>query len=107
MGTFTKSFGAAGGYIAANRDIIDYLRLANHASIYAESMTTVVLEQIRASMMIIMGKDGTNDGQERLERLVFNARYLSMNLKRLGFIVYGDRDSPVVPLLLFNPAKIP
>lgn len=25
----------------------------------------------------------------------------------MGFIVYGDPDSPVIPLLLFHPAKIP
>jgi serine palmitoyltransferase len=25
----------------------------------------------------------------------------------MGFIVYGDQGSPVIPLLLFNPAKIP
>ncbi|GBB94875.1 hypothetical protein RclHR1_02430016 [Rhizophagus clarus] len=107
MGTLTKSFGAAGGYIAANKDIIDHLRLTNHATLYAESITPIVLQQIYTSMSIIMGEDGTNDGQERLERLAFNARYLSTNLRRLGFIVYGDHDSPIIPLLLFNPAKIP
>ncbi|RIA87038.1 pyridoxal phosphate-dependent transferase [Glomus cerebriforme] len=107
MGTLTKSFGAAGGYIAASKDIIDHLRLTNHATIYAESMTPIVIQQIYTSMSIIMGEDGTNEGQERLERLAFNARYLSTNLRRLGFIVYGDRDSPIIPLLLFNPAKIP
>ncbi|CAG8496334.1 177_t:CDS:2 [Acaulospora colombiana] len=42
MGTFTKSFGAAGGYIAASQDIIDHLRITNHASIYAESMTPLL-----------------------------------------------------------------
>jgi len=107
MGTLTKSFGAAGGYIAANQDIIDHLKLTNHATLYAESMTPIVLQQVYTSMSIIMGEDGTNEGQERLERLAFNARYLSTNLRRLGFIIYGDRDSPIVPLLLFNPAKIP
>ncbi|CAB4392875.1 serine palmitoyltransferase component [Rhizophagus irregularis] len=107
MGTLTKSFGAAGGYIAADKNIINHLRLTNHATIYAESMTPIVLQQIYTSMSIIMGEDGTNEGQERLERLAFNSRYLSTNLRRLGFIVYGDRDSPIIPLLLFNPAKIP
>ncbi|CAG8509188.1 2099_t:CDS:2, partial [Diversispora eburnea] len=107
MGTFTKSFGAAGGYIAANQDVIDHLRIINHSSIYAESITPLVLQQIYTSMSIIMGEDGTNEGQSRLEHLAFNARYLSTNLRRLGFIVYGDRDSPIIPLLLFNPAKIP
>ncbi|KAI7830172.1 pyridoxal phosphate-dependent transferase [Gamsiella multidivaricata] len=107
MGTFTKSFGAAGGYICASKEIIDHLRLVNHSSVYGESMSPIVLQQIYTSMWSIMGRDGTNAGQERLSRLAWNARYLGSNLRKMGFIIYGDRDSPVIPLLLFNPAKIP
>lgn len=28
-------------------------------------------------------------------------------MKRLGFIIYGHDDSPIIPLLLYHPAKIP
>lgn len=55
MGTFTKSFGASGGYIAASRDFINRLRLRTHAGPYAESMSPAVLTQIVASMSSIMG----------------------------------------------------
>ena len=30
MGTFTKSFGAAGGYIGGSKKLINYLRLNSH-----------------------------------------------------------------------------
>lgn len=30
MGTFTKSFGGAGGYICANKDVIQHLKQRNH-----------------------------------------------------------------------------
>ncbi|CAH1764766.1 2213_t:CDS:2 [Entrophospora sp. SA101] len=96
-----------GGYIASSKEVIDSLRLKNHASVYAESITPVILQQVYTSLSIIMGEDGTNEGKERLERLAFNARYLSVNLRRLGFIISGDIDSPIIPLLLFNPAKMP
>ncbi|KAF9371539.1 serine palmitoyltransferase component, partial [Mortierella sp. AD011] len=102
-----KSFGAAGGYICASKEVIDHLRLVNHSSVYGESMSPIVLQQVYASMWSIMGRDGTTAGQERLSRLAWNARYLGSNLRKMGFIIYGDRDSPVIPLLLFNPAKIP
>lgn len=55
MGTFTKSFGAAGGYIAGCKTLIDHLRVNGHASPYAEAMTPPVLTQIIASMASIMG----------------------------------------------------
>lgn len=55
MGTFTKSFGAAGGYIAGNKALIDRLRLRGHSGTYAESMTPPVMTQVLASMASIMG----------------------------------------------------
>jgi serine palmitoyltransferase len=55
MGTFSKSFAAAGGYIAGNKSLIDRLRLRGHAGPYAESMTPPVLMQVIASMASIMG----------------------------------------------------
>ncbi|WWC96837.1 hypothetical protein V866_003712 [Kwoniella sp. B9012] len=152
MGTFTKSFGAAGGYIAGSKQIMDRLRLRSHATCYAESVSPPVLTQIIASMGSIMGVapplaapadiiddrsdtmsissrptaygpapayilpswmklplnllNGT-EGRERLRRLAFNSRYLSSGLRKLGFIVYGHRDSPIIPLLIYNPGKMP
>ncbi|KAG2176677.1 hypothetical protein INT44_007341 [Umbelopsis vinacea] len=107
MGTFTKSFGAAGGYIAATKDIIDYLRLKNHSFAYAESITPPVAQQILTSITIIRGDDGTNEGRKRIQQLADNSIYFAARLREMGFIVYGDEGSPVIPLLVFNPAKIP
>ncbi|KAG8940208.1 serine palmitoyltransferase component [Tulasnella sp. 424] len=137
MGTFTKSFGASGGYIAGSKSLISRLRVRTHAGPYAESMSPAVLTQIIASMSSIMGvtedvsqtvsfpshapasavpqwileqlppalRDGS-EGKERLQRLAFNARYLSRALYRLGFIIFGHADSAIIPLLLFNPGKM-
>lgn len=127
MGTFTKSFGAAGGYIAGSKALIDRVRLTNHSNVYGETLSPPVLTQVITSMASIMGvgnneeekalvptwvdlpprmSDGS-EGRERLRRLAFNARYLSSGLRKLGFIIYGHRDSPIVPLLIFHPAKMP
>lgn len=144
MGTFTKSFGAAGGYVAGKKSLIDHIRVRGHSGPYAEAMSPPVLTQVVASMASIMGitpeppksaegatssavishpgpapahmlpnwldlptplKDGT-EGNARLRRLAFNARYLSRGLKKLGLITYGSDDSPIVPLMLFNPGKM-
>lgn len=157
MGTFTKSFGAAGGYVAGSKGIVDRLRLRSHAFTYADAVSPAILTQVIASMGSIMGiapplatahddflgpgsgaptdalstvsrpnpygpapsnmlpswmnlpatlLNGT-EGRERLRRLAFNSRYLSSGLRKLGFLMYGHRDSPIVPLLIFNPGKMP
>ena len=107
MGTLTKSFGANGGYIAGDKTLIDKLRVTNAGTIYGESPTPMILSQIASSLRIINGEIVPGQGEERLQRLAFNSRYLRLGLKRLGFIVYGNDDSPIIPLLLYNPAKIP
>ncbi|XP_067947887.1 serine palmitoyltransferase 2-like isoform X2 [Watersipora subatra] len=105
MGTFTKSFGAAGGYLAGTKKFISYIRNYSHTSAYASAVSAPVLQQIYSSLSIIMGRDGTQDGRKRIAQLASNARYFRQKLKENGFIIYGNDDSPVVPLLLFMPAK--
>ena len=107
MGTLTKSFGANGGYVAGDKTIIDKLRIINAGSVYGESPAPAVLAQISAALKIISGEFVPGQGEERLQRLAFNSRYLRLGLKRLGFIVSGHDDSPIIPVLLYNPAKMP
>uniref|UniRef100_A0A9L0KDW6 serine C-palmitoyltransferase n=1 Tax=Equus asinus TaxID=9793 RepID=A0A9L0KDW6_EQUAS len=61
MGTFTKSFGSSGGYIA---------------------------------------------GRKRVQQLAKNTRYFRQRLNEMGFIIYGNEESPVIPLLLYMPGKV-
>lgn len=104
MGTFTKSFGAAGGYIAGSKKLIDYLRVHSQAKCYSTTISPPVASQIIASMDCITNKK--LGGIERIQQLSRNARYFRKRLKQMGFIVYGDKDSPVVPMMLFMPAKV-
>jgi len=45
-------------------------------------------------------------GARRVGQLAWNTRYFRRRLLEMGFIIYGNADSTVVPLLLFCPAKI-
>jgi hypothetical protein len=45
-GTFTKSFGSCGGYIAGSKQLIDYLRRHNPAHLYAVSMSPPAAQQV-------------------------------------------------------------
>uniref|UniRef100_A0A8P4KFB9 serine C-palmitoyltransferase n=1 Tax=Dicentrarchus labrax TaxID=13489 RepID=A0A8P4KFB9_DICLA len=106
MGTFTKSFGAAGGYIAGKKKLVDYLRSHSHSAVYASAMSPPVTEQIIRAMKCIMGKDGSTEGIRRVRQLAENTRYFRARLKEMGFIIYGNDDSPVVPILLYMPGKV-
>ena len=105
MGTFTKSFGSSGGYIAGTKELISYLRIHSHASCYASSMSAPITAQILKTLQIIMGHDGAVDGQARIKRISENTRYFRQKLVNMGFIVYGNDDSPVVPVMLYIWSK--
>jgi serine palmitoyltransferase len=52
MGTFTKSFGGMGGYIAGSKDVIDFLRRKCAASSYHTSLSPTVCQQIISSFEV-------------------------------------------------------
>ena len=106
MGTFTKSFGSCGGYIAGPKKLIDHVRMQSYANCYASSMSPAIAQQIISSLTIINGDDGTDEGKKRINQLAWNSHYFRERLVKMGFIVYGNNDSPVVPLMLYMPAKI-
>uniref|UniRef100_A0A0A9YLX6 serine C-palmitoyltransferase n=1 Tax=Lygus hesperus TaxID=30085 RepID=A0A0A9YLX6_LYGHE len=106
MGTFTKSFGSAGGYIAGSKELIDFIRVNSHAACYASAMSPPIAQQIITSMSIIMGRDGTTEGIRRITQLARNTRYFRRRLHQMGVIIYGSDDSPVIPLLVYLFSKI-
>ncbi|GLV39974.1 lace [Carabus blaptoides fortunei] len=106
MGTFTKSFGSAGGYIAGSKGLINYLRKYSYSHKYAASMSPPVAAQIIAVLKILLGMDGTDEGQRRIAQLARNTRYFRTRIAQMGLITYGNEDSPVVPILVYWFSKI-
>lgn len=45
-------------------------------------------------------------GIRRIQQLAENTRYFRARLKEMGFIIYGNDHSPVVPILLYMPGKV-
>ena len=103
MGTFTKSFGAAGGYIAGSKALVEHIKAHSHSACYATSMAPPVCAQVLASLNII---EKSEDGKQRIKQLAKNCRVFRQGLKKMGNIVYGNDDSPVVPVLIYLPCKV-
>ncbi|KAK6181302.1 hypothetical protein SNE40_009185 [Patella caerulea] len=106
MGTFTKSFGAAGGYLAGSKALIRHFRLHSHSSVYSAAVPPPIAKQVISVIDIISGIDGTKKGIERINQLAWNTQYMRRRLQEMGFIVYGNKDSPVVPFIVFYPTKL-
>uniref|UniRef100_A0A7S0S4U8 serine C-palmitoyltransferase n=1 Tax=Chlamydomonas leiostraca TaxID=1034604 RepID=A0A7S0S4U8_9CHLO len=107
MGTFTKSFGSCGGYIAAKRDVIDYIKRHSPAHLYAGAMSPPAVQQVIAALQLLQGKDGTSRGADKVRLLHDNANYFRRKLLDMHLHVLGDWDSPVMPIMIYHPAKLP
>jgi serine palmitoyltransferase len=62
MGTFTKSFAAAGGYIAGKKELIDHIRVSSHATAYAISISPPVVEQIVSVINLLLDENEEREG---------------------------------------------
>jgi serine palmitoyltransferase len=52
MGTFTKSFAGMGGYIAANKKVVDFLRKQCPGSAFHNSMSPLVCQQVLTAFTV-------------------------------------------------------
>lgn len=107
MGTFTKSFGSMGGYIAGHKNVIDYIRGTAAISTFCEAMAVPIAQQALSSLRVVEGKDGSDLGKRRIDQLAENSRFFRQGLIKLGLMVYGADTSPVIPVMLYNPGKMP
>ena len=76
MGTMTKSFASAGGYIAGNKRLIDYIRI-NSISNYAGTMAAPVAQQVINTLKVLLNESDCHSEGE------FNYFCLSVCLSAL------------------------
>ena len=53
MGTFSKSFASIGGFVAANEEVIHYLKHHSRALIFSASMPPAAVATVLAALDII------------------------------------------------------
>ncbi|AFN83006.1 serine palmitoyl transferase subunit 2 [Encephalitozoon romaleae SJ-2008] len=103
MGTFTKSFGGMGGYIAGSKKLITWLRFYSDLSLYGDQIPPFVCSQILESLRCIKF---TELGRLKIEKLRSNTVLMRQSLVNAGFFVLGDEFSPVIPILIVCPGKL-
>ena len=98
MGTFSKSLAAIGGFIAADKDIINWVRHHSRSYIFSASNTPAATAAARAALQII------KDEPERLERLWDLTNYALDSFRQLGFEI-GKTSTPIIPLYIRDIQK--
>jgi 8-amino-7-oxononanoate synthase len=99
MGTFSKSFASLGGFIAANAEVIDYIKHVSRALIFSASMTPASIAACLASLDIMENEP------ERRERLWQITRRMHREYRSLGFDI-GNTQTPIIPIIIGDDIKV-
>ncbi len=98
MGTFSKSFGSLGGFIAGDEDTIFYVKHTARSFIFSASMSPANTGAVLASLEIMKSEP------ERIEHLWKIADRMRRGLKSLGFDI-GSSTTPVIPVYIRDRIK--
>ena len=92
-GTFSKAFGALGGFVAGSKETLQYLRFYAHPYVYSCALPPVVIAAILKALEI-----GTSQPELRAQ-LWENADYFHTQLRSLG-IETGTSTTYVMPIVI-------
>ncbi len=98
MGTFSKSLASLGGFIAADKDTIEYLKHRARSLMFSASMTPASVASTLKALEIIQTEP------EHIEKLWANTNYAKKLLLDNGFDL-GPTESPILPIFVRNNDK--
>ena len=95
-GTLSKSFGQMGGYVAANSDIIDYIRSFAPGFIFTSSMNPSIAAASITAINI------AKEAEDLRENIRLNSDRIRKGLTDLQ-IPFLENDSHIIPIHLYDP----
>jgi len=98
MGTFSKSFASLGGFIASDKDTINFIKHNSRTLIFSASMTPASTATVLAALDIMESEP------ERIKHLWDITHYALKGFKSMGFDT-GKSESPIIPLFIRDDYK--
>jgi glycine C-acetyltransferase len=93
-GTLGKALGgASGGYTAARREVVEWLRQRSRPYLFSNSLAPVIAATSITVLDLLEGSD------ELRQRLRANSAYFREQMTALGFDLVGD-GHPIIPVML-------
>lgn len=98
MGTFSKSLATIGGFIASNKDVINYLKHNSRTLIFSASITPAAAGAVLAALEVMA------EEKWRQKALWDNTHRMLQAFKDRGFET-GHTTTPIIPLYVRNNEK--
>ena len=98
-GSLSKSLASTGGFVAASKDVIEYLRTHSKQTIFSAAISPSQAACAQASLEIMQTEP------QHLERLWANTKKYRAILKGLGFDTW-ESETPAVPIVLGSKERV-
>lgn len=98
-GTFSKAFGCVGGFVAASKKIIQYLRYYADSNVFSAALTPQVTASVLKAIELMKNKP------EIREKLWSNINYLRAKLTDNGYDI-GKSVSAIFPIMVRDNKKV-
>jgi 8-amino-7-oxononanoate synthase/acyl carrier protein len=96
MGTFSKTFGSCGGYIAGCHEVVEYLKYTAPGFVYSVGMSPPNAAAALKALELLRGEP------ERVAKVQANSRLFLKLAKERGLDTGLSDNTPVVPVILGN-----
>ena len=98
VGTLSKAMGALGGYVAGNKNLIEFLYHRARPFLFSTSHPPAVAAACIAAIDVLL------EEPEIIDKLWDNTRFFKAGLERLGFNT-GLSESPITPVIAGDGGK--
>jgi len=92
-GTFSKSLGSLGGFVAGERRVVDFVKYTARSMIFSAAMTPSNAAAALAAVEVMKSEP------EHIQRLQENVNYMRAGLRRLGVDVH-DHPTAIIPIII-------
>lgn len=98
MGTFSKSLASLGGYMAAKKEVVEYVKHTSRPFIFSASITPASVACAREALRILKSEP------QRVKSLLTISDYMRQELKKHG-VKMLDSITPIIPIYTYDDMK--
>jgi len=96
MGTLSKALGSSGGYVAGNKELVEYLKYTAPGFVFSCGISPSATAAALAAIQLL------EEEPERVANLRDRSKLFLTLAKQRGLNTGTSKDSPVVPIILGN-----
>lgn len=93
VGTLSKAFGSAGGFVAGSKDLIDWLKQRGRPFLFSNALSPCEAAALLRNVKLL------EESEELVNKLWDNSKYFKANMKEAGFDI-GHSETPITPVML-------